>query len=153
MQTELLTPLLYCFDSLTPSAKGTWEIVEDSPAEARCCTKCRRPKTHYRQHRPGKTTLNNYRCHPCKNKRLALKARQKKDEQGRSVKGQAIMDQRGLAREERLRLSELRISKKKYLERKGWSSHTLNKYGLSLEAYLELLEKQDYKCAIDGCEF
>ena len=36
------------------------------------------------------------------------------------------------------------------LERRGWTPRIRQKYGLSLEAYIELLEKQDYKCPMCG---
>ena len=153
MQTELLTPLLYCYGSKTPSVNGTWEVVEDSPEEAQYCRHCGEAKTHYRQHRPGKKPLNKSRCIPCHNKRIGEFNRKRKDRQGRTATGQAIVDQRGLPVEEQQRLNRERVRRRKYLEHKGWSSYTRRTYGLDLEAYWELLEKQGHKCAIDGCEF
>ena len=116
------------------------------------CPKCGMPMSRYREIRhasEGKRAgqvRTRYVCHPCHNEHV----RQKR---GVGERGEIQLAQRHLTKEERARRNRRRTEerrRKKQLESKGWRKAYLHKYGLTQEAYIELLEKQDYKCPFCG---
>ncbi len=75
---------------------------------------------------------------------------------GLSERGQMLEERKGLSKKQRTALNREKAGEKKKADRKlaqGWSKKTESKYGLSQDAYLAMLEKQNYQCAISGCGF
>lgn len=120
------------------------------------CQKCGAEKTYTRQHRPDrkKGWTNKWYCAPCHNKACGERVRLRKygSRTGSSPRGRIVEEQRGWTKEQKARAGYVR-SHKKRLETKGWHGPYRKKYGLSQEQYLEMLERQDYKCANPGCNF
>ena len=69
--------------------------------------------------------------------------------------GKLVEAQQHLSPAEKNKLNMERYKERalaRQLEDKGWTKGILKAYGLSRDAYVELLEKQDYKCPFCGKE-
>lgn len=78
------------------------------------------------------------------------------DGSGKSEKAKIMEEQKDMTEEERARANQRRgqeVQRQKRLENKGYSNVTRKKYDLTKEQYLQLLEDQNYMCAIEGCGF
>jgi hypothetical protein len=105
---------------------------------------------HPRKDRPGNKLYQRWRCPPCHCKKVQECQRKKKPLTAKYV------ERLGMSKEERRRLNQANSAAKRradWLAAKGWSRNVKTKYGLTQRQYLELLEQQDYQCAVSGCGF
>ena len=126
------------------------------PQDFEACPKCLGPLSIYEVVRKDRGGKIQYRksCIHCVTKSSSesgIKARG-----GLSEKGKLEKARQGLSKEERKALNQKQRVEKRQADRyaaQGWSKRTEQTYGLSREDYLALLKKQNYQCAIDGCDF
>jgi hypothetical protein len=117
------------------------------------CGKCMTCSEEIRHDRGGALRYRWY-CIGCKHEQIR-KANAKSA--GRldgelTEKGKVILEQRGWTRAQKER-AKLERSRLKQTATKGWSKTQQLKYGITLEQYIALLEKQNYMCAVPGCTF
>ena len=129
------------------------------------CPKCGQPKTmteEVRTDRPGNKIRRRWRCNPCylKQQRELMAKKRKQawgpNEENRPVASVVQEQQKGMTPKER-KLANHRRGQANLQARRaadqGWSRILLNKYGITRDQYLGLLQQQDYTCAIEGCDF
>ena len=123
------------------------------------CPKCGKPMSRYTSQRSAADGKNRagqvrtrYRCRPCTNKHVLDVNRRRL---GETEAGRMAIAQRHLSKAEKTRRNNRRTAERAFarqLEDKGWTRGLLLRYGLTKEAYIEMLEKQDYKCPFCGKE-
>jgi len=123
--------------------------------EFKACPKCRKCMTCTEEIRHDRGGATRYRwiCLPCKNAQIGAITRSRKTGSAElTEKGKLTVEQRGMTKAEKAR-AKLERDRAKQVALKGWSKNVLLKYGLTLEQYVEMLERQDYTCAMSGCSF
>lgn len=126
------------------------------PQDFLACPTCQGPLSIYREVRKDRGGAIRHRtkcvhCYRRKQRELMTDYRG-----GLTEKGELLKARQGLNKEERKALNQKQQTEKKRADRyaaQGWSKRTEQTYGLSQEDYLALLKKQNYQCAIDGCDF
>ena len=132
------------------------------PGTVKVCPKCGKPKEavvtrEIRHDRGGEVRMRTrWICRPCHNAHVKAQRRAKATPEqvaGMERREALIAREKLLTPEERRRNQRRRNTenkRKRQLEAKGWTRDYLWRYGLTQEAYIELLEKQDYKCPLCG---
>lgn len=136
-------------------AEANMPLLLQQFADVRRCPKCERPMSRYKEIRTDPARVGQerirYRCNPCNNsyQRHRQGIRNPSRSRGR---GELVVTQRSFSKPQKDR-AKLERSRSKRIATKGWSNGVFKAYGLTLEQYVDLLEKQNYKCAIEGCSF
>jgi len=119
--------------------------------EFKPCRRCGKALSLYEEVRrdQGGKLRRRWCCVPCHNARIMACNRKKKPISG---KGEIVLNQRGWSKAQKQRAAWERAHAKR-VATKGWSKVQFRKYGITQEQYIELLERQDYRCAMPGCDF
>lgn len=120
------------------------------------CPECGGPMSIYEEvrHDRGGTVRVRKQCIHCRTRKCGDFGRAKRGVL--TERAQIFEERKGLSKKQRTALNREKANEKKKADRfasQGWGERIQRKYGLSKEAYLALLKKQNYQCAMDGCDF
>lgn len=110
-----------------------------------------------RHDRGGKVrTRTRWICRPCHNAHVKAQSRAKATAEQVKEMERKEADRAELAKlspEEKRRVLTRRNTvrtRRRMIETRGWTPTVRSRYGLTQQAYIDLLEKQDYKCPLCG---